>query len=287
MAFAASEVDVACKRLVRKRWPGVLELGDLTKIGESTIQSLRRSVGCSVDLVLCGGGSPCQDLSALLADREGLAGSRSKLFYEMPRIFKALREEFDCPVHTFVENVFSMTPASRDDFTKELHVEPILLDCTAFSNCRRPRLFWVDWPVHARGDEEMVDHEGFQEWKFPGLLEDKKWWLEPGCVHDHEGPLPTFTRALPKRTPPKQAAGLSTASDEAIERWRLDSHKFQVYQYESWHMVRKPDGSIRLPSLGERERLMGFPRATSPPGSAVSCDSAKLLIWDPAWSATL
>lgn len=259
VAFAASEVDVACKRLVRKRWPGVLELGDITKIDDCTIHSLRRSVGYSVDLVLCGGGSPCQDLSALLADREGLAGSRSKLFYEMPRIFKALKEEFDCPVHTFVENVFSMTPASRNDFTKELQVEPILVDCTAFSNCRRPRLFWVDWPVHARGDELMVDQEGYQEWQFPSMLGDKKWWLEPGCAHDHEGPLPTFTRALPRRTPPKQAAGLSTASDEAIERWKLDSHKFQVYQYESWHMVRKPDGSIRLPSLGERERLMGFP----------------------------
>ena len=79
-------------------------------IDVSAIQSLRRSVGYTVDLVLCGGGSPCQDLAPLLADREGLAGSRSKLFYEMPRIFDSLRQEFECPVpstHLCRERVFN------------------------------------------------------------------------------------------------------------------------------------------------------------------------------------
>lgn len=259
VAFAASEVDVACKRLVRKRWPGVLELGDITKIDDNAIQSLRRSVGYTVDLVLCGGGSPCQDLSALLADREGLAGSRSKLFYEMPRIFNSLKREFECPVHTFVENVFSMSEDNRSAFSAELGVEPVLVDCIAFSKCRRPRLFWVDWGIEPRGDEQMKYHDGFREWVFPDLLENRNWWLEPGCVHEHAGHLPTFTRALPRKTPPKQAAGLDNATAGGITRWKDDSYKFQVYQYESWHMVRKPDGSMRLPSLGERERLMGFP----------------------------
>ena len=259
VAFAASEVDVACKRLVRKRWPGVLELGDITKIDDATIQALRRSVGYTVDLVLCGGGSPCQDLSALLADREGLAGSRSKLFYEMPRIFESLKKEFECPVHTFVENVFSMTADNRNAFSDELGVEPILVDTVAFSKSRRPRLFWVDWPVEPRNDEQMVHHDRYYEWIFPNMVADRDWWLEHGCAHASTGPLPTFTRALPRKTPPRQAAGLDTASMEAIERWKDDSYKFQVYQYESWHMIRKPDGSMRLPSLGERERLMGFP----------------------------
>ena len=259
VAFAASEVDVACKRLVRKRWPGVLELGDITKIDDATIQALRRSVGYTVDLVLCGGGSPCQDLSALLADREGLAGSRSKLFYEMPRIFKTLKEEFECPVHTFVENVFSMTADNRNAFSDTLGVEPILVDTMAFSKSRRPRLFWVDWIVEARGDEQMIYHDRYYEWAFPNMMEDQDWWLERGCTHASSGPLPTFTRALPRKKPPRQAAGLDSASVEAVEKWKEDFYRFQVYQYESWHMITKPDGSMRLPSLGERERLMGFP----------------------------
>ena len=60
----------------------------------------------------------------------------------------------------------------------------------------------------------MGINDGFWEWKFPEMLDDKKWWLEPGCVHNHDGPLPTFTRALPRKTPPKQAAGLATASKQ-------------------------------------------------------------------------
>ena len=99
---------------------GVIELGDITKI---TSEVLDRSVGFSVDPVLCGWGGPCQDLSALLANGEGLAGSRSKLVFEMPRIFKDLRQEFSCPVFTFVENVFSMTSDNRAQFTDTLGVQ--------------------------------------------------------------------------------------------------------------------------------------------------------------------
>ena len=259
IAFASSEVDVACKRLVRRRWPGVIELGDVTKIGSEQLESLARCCGSNIDLVLCGGGSPCQDLSVLLANRQGLQGSRSKLFFEMPRIFKDLKRIFDCPVFTFVENVFSMTPENRDQFSATLGMEPILIDTTAFSQSRRPRLFWVDWSVKARGEEQLVQHKGYQEWIFPPLLENRDWWLDNLCKRESRHPLPTLTRALPRKSPPKQPAGLQEASGAAIDRWTGDNFRFQVYNYEQYNMVEKPDGTLRLPSLMERERLMGFP----------------------------
>ena len=259
IAFASSEVDKECKRLVRKRWPGVLELGDIEKLDRSKLEALHRSVGYRADLVLCGGGSPCQDLSALLADREGLAGSRSKLFFEMPRIFKDLKETFVCPVYTFVENVFSMTKSNRDAFSDTLGVEPVLLDSVSFTQSRRPRLYWVDWKVEPRGEEKLVAHDRYQEWIFPQLDYDKTWWLDDLCEHKEGGLLPTLTRALPRRKPPKRPAGLENASPVAKERWIADQHRFQVYQYETKNLVTKPDGILRLPSLTERERLMGFP----------------------------
>ena len=259
LAFASSEVDKECKRLVRKRWPGVLELGDIEKVDRNKIEALHRSVGYNVDFVLCGGGSPCQDLSALLADREGLAGSRSKLFFEMPRIFKDLKETFTCPVYTFVENVFSMTKNNRDAFSDTLGVEPILLDSIWFSQSRRPRLYWVDWEVKPIGEEELIPHDRYKEWTFPPLDYDKTWWLDRLCRHEQGGLLPTLTRALPRRTPPRRPAGLEGASTEAKARWEADHYRFQVYQYETKHLVTKPDGTFRLPSVTERERLMGFP----------------------------
>ncbi len=268
IAFASSEVDKECKRLVRKRWPGVIELGDIQKIDKSKIEALHRSVGYDVDFVLCGGGSPCQDLSALLADREGLAGSRSKLFFEMPRIFKDLRETFRCPVYSFVENVFSMTEDNRNAFSDTLGVEPVLLDSTAFSHSRRPRLYWVDWEIQARDEEKLVEHNRYREWIFPVFEYEKTWWLDKFCKQVSNSVMPTFTRALPRKTPPKRPAGLAGASQQAVDRWTADNYRFQVYQYEDRYMVSRPDGSWRTPSLTERERLMGFP--TGYVSSAVS-----------------
>ena len=259
VAYASSEIDKPCRRLVRKRWPGVIELGDVTKITDEALETLWRSVCFQVDLVLAGGGSPCQDLSVLLADRKGLEGSRSKLFFDMPRIFKALKSICSCPVFTFVENVFSMSKDNRDQFTVELGHEPVLLDCTSFTKCRRPRLFWVDWPIKPRNQEKMVQHDSYREWRFPDLCENKDWWLDPLCSHRSTRPLPTFTRALPRKGPPKQPAGMANASREAVARWRADHYRFQVYQYEACHLVQRPDGQLRVPSVMEREKLMGFP----------------------------
>ena len=257
VAFASSEIDASCKRLVRRRWPGVIELGNVEKINQGDLDNLSKSCGHAVDLVLVGGGSPCQDLSALLANRQGLQGARSKLFFEMPRIFKGLRKAFNCPVHSFVENVFSMTKDNRDQFSATLEVEPILVDCTAFSQCRRPRLFWVDWKVEARAGEALLQRDGYREWIFPPLLADRDWWLDPLCQRACKDPLPTLTRALPRASPPRQPAGIHQASQEAIERWTRDRHRFQVCNYESWQMVLRPDGSLRLPSLMERETIDG------------------------------
>ena len=178
----------------------------------------------------------------------------------MPRIFAGLRRAFHCPVHTFVENVYSMTKENRDKFSDALGLEPMLVDCTAFTQCRRPRLFWADWPIFPRNGEALVQHDRYREWVFPPLLQDRDWWVDPLCRRACKDPLPTLTRALPRKTPPRQPAGLNQASHEAVERWTADNHRFQVYNYESWQMVLKPDGQLRLPSLMERERLMGFPQ---------------------------
>ena len=126
-----------------------------------------------------------------------------------------------------------MTKESRDQFSETLGHQPVLIDCTAFSKCRRPRLFWVDWPITARGQEEMVEHDTYREWKFPDLCTDPNWWLDNGCSHSSNMPLPTFTRALPRSTPPRQPAGVQTASSDAIQRWSADNYRFQVVPVRS------------------------------------------------------
>ena len=62
-------MDKQCKRLTRRRWLGIIELGDVTLVDDKIISHLHRSTGDKVDLVLVGAGIPCQDLSSLLAGR--------------------------------------------------------------------------------------------------------------------------------------------------------------------------------------------------------------------------
>ena len=176
VGFASSEVDKECKKLVRRRWPGVIELGDITKISSEALTVLASSAGYKVDFALAGGGSPCQDLSALLSGGKGLAGERSKLFYCMPKIFQGLKEAFSCPVYYFVENVFSMTKDNRAEFSQTLGLTPVLLDSKYVNWCRRPRLFWCNWQITARGTEVLLEQDGYLEWQLPGLQPPADSW---------------------------------------------------------------------------------------------------------------
>jgi DNA (cytosine-5)-methyltransferase 3A len=92
-----------------------------------------------VDLLI--GGSPCQDLSIAKKEREGLSGERSGLFYQYVRLLK------ECKPKWFVlENVASMSKTARDTITKELGVEPVMIDASLVSAQSRKRLFWTNIP---------------------------------------------------------------------------------------------------------------------------------------------
>lgn len=258
IGFAASEIDKDCRRLVRRRWPGVIELGSVTTIDGKVIDALVQSLGYKVDLVLIPAGSPCQDLSSLLSGGQGLQGKRSKLFYEIPRIVDLCKERFSCVVHFFVENVFSMTEASRKEFSAVLGVEPVLVEASYFTWCRRPRLFWASWAIVAFEGENLIDKGDYQQWTFPDLRPEAESWVDEGCFRMGSDLLPTLTRALPRNSPPKDPAGLAHASLEAKARWTEDRFRFQVYHYETHHLIQEPSGTLRTPSLPEREILMGF-----------------------------
>jgi DNA (cytosine-5)-methyltransferase 1 len=83
------EIDVKCRQLMEKKWPGVPVYDDVRTISGSTV--------ARVD-VLCGG-FPCQDLSVAGA-RAGLAGERSGLFHEFMRIADEIS-----PTWVVIENV--------------------------------------------------------------------------------------------------------------------------------------------------------------------------------------
>ena len=76
----ASEIEPFPIEVTRLRFPGMLHVGDITKLRGAELPP--------VDIVC--GGSPCQDLS-IAGLRAGLAGARSGLFMEQIRIIKEMR----------------------------------------------------------------------------------------------------------------------------------------------------------------------------------------------------
>ena len=84
-----AEIDVRASEVLKLRFPGVLNLGDVRNVTKET---------ATTPDVICGG-FPCQDVS-VAGKREGLAGERSGLWFEFHRVLSELR-----PQWAVIENV--------------------------------------------------------------------------------------------------------------------------------------------------------------------------------------
>ncbi len=78
----ASEIEKFPIQVTKEHFPEMIHMGDITKLNGAELPP--------VDIIT--GGSPCQDLSVAQGRRDGLAGSRSGLFYEMVRVVKEMRD---------------------------------------------------------------------------------------------------------------------------------------------------------------------------------------------------
>jgi len=141
--YFASEIESHALELTRNNWKDVVQLGDIKEMkalmgGKIAIGNRVERIG-KVDLLI--GGSPCQDLSVAKAKRQGLKGARSGLFYEYARLLKELK-----PKWFILENVASMPKEAREEISKVLGVEPIMINAALVSAQNRKRLFWTNIP---------------------------------------------------------------------------------------------------------------------------------------------
>lgn len=85
------ELDEWCRSILARHWPGAKRYADVREVGAHNLEP--------VDLIV--GGYPCQDVSSA-GKGEGLAGTRSGLWYQFARILGEMR-----PRWAVVENVAS------------------------------------------------------------------------------------------------------------------------------------------------------------------------------------
>lgn len=129
--YFASEIKKDAIAVTQSNFPGTVQLGDVRQIDVSTLPP--------IDLLL--GGSPCQDLSPAKHKREGIDGSKSRLFYEYARILRAVKPRF-----FLLENVARMPQKDKETISNELGVTPIRINSSKLSGQLRDRLYWTDIP---------------------------------------------------------------------------------------------------------------------------------------------
>ena len=111
---AFSEIEPFPCSLLKHRYPEVMNLGDVTKVTQTTIRKLGR-----IDIIVFG--SPCQDLS-IAGKREGLSGERSGLFKSAIRIVRWARKHNGCR-YALWENVpGAFSSNSGEDFREVLRL---------------------------------------------------------------------------------------------------------------------------------------------------------------------
>jgi DNA (cytosine-5)-methyltransferase 1 len=135
-----SEIDKFAIVTYLKNFPDheFLNFGDISKIDVSSVPDF--------DLLI--GGSPCTDLSIAKGKREGLAGSRSGLFFKYVELLA-----YKKPKYFILENVASMSKEAREEITATLqsvtgdkiHVVEICSD--HFTPQKRRRLYWTNFAV--------------------------------------------------------------------------------------------------------------------------------------------
>lgn len=130
--YISYEIDRSAIKISKKNWPDIVQKGDVE------LADFYKYEG--YDLLI--GGSPCQSLSLMMHNRDGLDG-KSKLFFE----FLRAKEEIK-PKYFFFENVSSMDETSELVISELLGCTPIRINSEDFSAQYRPRSYWTNIPVN-------------------------------------------------------------------------------------------------------------------------------------------
>ena len=129
--YYASEIKEYAMAVTQDNYPETIQMGDVTKIDFKKLPK--------IDLLI--GGSPCQDMSIAMKNREGLSGEKSKLFWEYVKVLNQIK-----PTYFFLENVAKANKEDIAVITNIMGVEPIRINSKLVSAQLRDRLYWTNIP---------------------------------------------------------------------------------------------------------------------------------------------
>lgn len=158
-SYYASEIDKYAIQVSQKNYPDIIHIGSVTDIRYwdlwfigskwNTLSWMWGSIDVDIDLLI--GGSPCQDLSIAKKWWLWLQWEKSNLFYEYIRILNEVK-----PKYFLLENVNSMKKSDRDEITRIIGVEPIMINSALVSAQNRKRLYWTNIPWIQQPNDKWI-----------------------------------------------------------------------------------------------------------------------------------
>ena len=192
----------------------------------------------AIDLIV--GGPPCQDFSAVNANRGGVAAENGQYFVRFGTFINSVikhPQQLGKHVHFFAENV----GLKKDDLVvvEEAFDSPLFpLDAQRWSPCKRERIFFSNLPCP---EEPIID-----EWSLIGAkacLKGNGQWMLPGDIgrdSDHPGVKANTFMASLGRIDDKRMTVVRKISDG-----RYEPRKFSVEERE--HLMGYKAGYVEWP----------------------------------------
>jgi hypothetical protein len=222
------EKDADAALVLKENFPEARHWPDVTTLDAPQMQELLAD-NPHIKKVLVFGGFPCQDLSALNHQREGLSGRRSNLLAEMIRIEADVipRVWPHAEVESLWENVASMKVEDRDKISALKQAPPIRSCPSSRWPMRRPRLYWLrQEPAVCQGSTLTEDAKsGTYKLAFDGPMESPLPYLGKNYrVHDDFDGFYTFVRSIPRKSPGLAPMGVDSIDETAKAAWAKDEN---------------------------------------------------------------
>jgi len=197
--YLASEIRPSSIRMSEELYPEIEHIGDVTHVSKFTMDFNF----FHPDIII--GGSPCQDFSLARA-RAGLAGSKSRLFYQYLRILEEVKPKF-----FILENVV-MKKKWETALSEHLKLSPVLLNSGLVSAQNRPRLYWVGKLVNGKYEKVHIEQPF-----------DKKIAISDICED-----LP-YTRKFTVETPKYRPSGIIPLGKDYTIPWNNSQEVLSVF----------------------------------------------------------
>jgi hypothetical protein len=181
-SYEAWEWEDKPKSVSRLHWSSTDYHGDV-----------RECIPVEGDTDLLIGGSSCNDLSSAMANRQGLKGSKSSIFWEYVAIWRKSK-----PKYFLFENVGGMSREDKQIICDVFNCEPITIKGELFAPSLRKRHFWTNIPIdmntqkyfHSGKELNDILEDGYSPRKYarcllasdsrPLTTPIKMWWRSKG-----------------------------------------------------------------------------------------------------------